>query len=119
MDGLTGHVDLLSKLLDAANLRHNVIAQNVANVNTPGYRRLDVSFEDALARALGSQGEAKALAIKPEVVEGTPDVERPDGNTVDMDAEMGRLSKNTLLYRVFAQVLAGELATMRSAIAGR
>ena len=43
-------IDVLSRVLDTAALRHRVIAQNVANVNTPGYRRLEVTFEDELAK---------------------------------------------------------------------
>ena len=45
--------DILAQLLDVSELRHRVLSQNIANVNTPGYHRLDVSFEDALARLAG------------------------------------------------------------------
>ena len=49
-------LNLLSHVLGAAGLRHRVIAQNIANVNTPGYRRLEVTFEEDLARALQTPG---------------------------------------------------------------
>lgn len=111
---------MLSKLLDVASLRHRVIAQNVANVNTPDYRQQEVVFEDAFARALGREGDAIAAAvgIQPKVIEGTGAAERWDGNNVDIDVEMGQLTKNTLLFRTFAQILTAELATMRTAISG-
>jgi flagellar basal-body rod protein FlgB len=117
MRGTDPQMDLLARLLDAADLRHRVIANNVANVNTPGYRRQEVRFEEALSEALAKGGEA--TSVRPQVVEAAGDVGRADGNTVDIDAEMARLSTNSLLYRLFAQVLTGQLATMRSAITGK
>lgn len=111
--------DLLNRLLDTAGLRQRVIAQNVANVNTPGYHRLDVSFEDTLARELQSNSEATGVNAQPRVIEAVGGVARADGNNVDIDAEMGQLSKNTLLYNACTQILASRIAAMRSAIAGR
>ena len=112
--------DLLAQLLDVATMRHRVIAQNVANVNTPGYRRMDVSFEDALARQLTSVGGQIDLSgIKPEIVQAPGGFDRLDGNNVDIDSEMGRLQKNTLLFGVYSQVLAAKMAAMRAAITGR
>src|SRR4029079_13125873 len=66
MDLTSYGIGLLSQTLDAAALRHRVIAQNVANVNTPGYRRLEVSFEADLARALANPGPG--AAVRPRVV---------------------------------------------------
>ncbi len=117
MDVKSSQIGLLSKLLDVANIRHRVISQNVANVNTPGYHRLDVSFEEAFLKRLGK--DAKAGSVEPKVLEATGGPERGDGNNVDMDAELGRLSKNALMHNVYTQLLAGNIATMRSAITGR
>lgn len=103
-------VDHLQTLLDAGSLRHKVIAQNVANVNTPGYKRLEVKFADELGRATGD--------AKPQVVEGVGP-ERVDGNTVDIDREMNDLTKNALLYQAVMQVLANRMSALRSAVAGR
>jgi flagellar basal-body rod protein FlgB len=119
MDAITPQMDLLSKLLDVAELRHRVIAQNVANVNTPGYRRQEVAFEDALGDVLKQGNDHGAKGIQARIVEAAGDAARADGNTVDIDDEMGRLDKNTLLYRMFAQILTNKLATMRSAITGQ
>jgi flagellar basal-body rod protein FlgB len=118
MYGKIDQVDLLSKLLDVTSVRHRVIANNVANINTPGFHRVEVNFEDALAQALTGRSEGKALKIQPQLVQPTGDPERVDGNNVDIDAEMGKLEQNTLLYKVYAQVLAGQIASMRSAISG-
>ena len=108
--------DLLSQMLDASSLRHRVIAQNIANVNTPGYKRLEVAFEEELGKLLG-RGSAASGAM-PTVHEGDG-VERVDGNTVDIDREVGDLNKNGLLYQAAAQILASRFGSLRAAISGR
>jgi flagellar basal-body rod protein FlgB len=116
MDTTWTGAGVLAQVLDASALRHRVIAQNVANINTPGYRRLAVQFESDLARALNAS--ASTRAVKPQVVVADGP-ERVDGNTVDIDQEMNDLSRNALLYEAASQVLATRLAMMRSAITGR
>ncbi len=111
--------DLLARSLDLASLRHRVIAQNVANVNTPGYHRLEIAFEDALARQLAQKEGTPTARLQPKLMERDDEPERLDGNNVDIDAEMGRLSKNSLLFNAYTQILANKLAAMRSAITGR
>ena|SRR5436190_334123 len=113
------HNDLLVRLLDVAGLRHRTLAQNVANVNSPGYRRLDVRFEELIDQSLARGDVAGALHAREQVIEAGGGAERADGNNVDIDLEMGQLSKNTVLYRTFAQILGARLAMMRSAITGR
>lgn len=100
-------------------MRHQVIAQNVANVNTPGYHRREVSFEVALDHVGGKQAAAAIMKATPQVVEDAGGRMRADGNNVDIDVEMGQLTKNTLLYNACAQLLANRLAAMRSAITGQ
>lgn len=114
MPSVSGN-SVLAQVLNASALRHRVIAQNVANVNTPGYKRLEVAFEADLAKAIASPGQP---AAKPEVVVGDGP-ERADGNTVDIDREMNDLTKNALLYQAAAQILSARLAQQRAAIAGR
>ncbi len=118
MNGTSSQVDLLARFLDVASLRHRAIAQNIANVNTPGYTRVDVSFDRALERAL-ARGEPAALTkATGRVVEDASGPERADGNNVDINTEMGQLDRNTLIYRTFAQVLAFRLATLRAVVTG-
>jgi flagellar basal-body rod protein FlgB len=111
--------NLLARMLDLASLRHRVIAQNVANVNTPGYHRRDIAFEDAITRQLVHHEGTSAAKVEPKLIEHNDEPERLDGNNIDIDAEMGRLSKNSLLFNAYAQLLAGQIASMRSAITGR
>ncbi len=119
MNVTVSQFDLLNKLLDASELRHRVISQNVANVNTPGYHRLAVSFEEELADRLRSAGDVNIDGMTPSVYEEQGLIVRADGNNVDIDKEMGQLNKNALLYQTYAQVLASRLSMMRSAITGR
>ena len=113
----TDRIQLLARLLDVAALRQDVIAQNVANVNTPGYSTMGVSFEDALKESLNSG--ARGPLASPEVAPATGGTPRADGNNVDIDLEMARLQKNAIYFEVYAQMLANDLAQMRSAIRGQ
>jgi len=115
----TSQTAILARLLDAASLRNEVIAHNVANVNTPGHQCLTVQFEDAFAQALSSGDSTRALHVTPEVIPGGGGTTRADGNNVDIDMEMNRLAKNSLLYEFCAQVMAVQIAQQRSAIQGR
>jgi flagellar basal-body rod protein FlgB len=114
----TPRIQLLSRLLDVAAMRQNVIAQNVANVNTPGFKALEVSFEDALKTAMTSDSGSQALNVKPEVVPSAGGMSRTDGNNVDIDREMARLQKNNIYFQMYSQMMANELAEFRAAIKG-
>jgi flagellar basal-body rod protein FlgB len=109
-------IDVLRRVMDAAALRHKVIAQNVANVNTPGYRRLAVEFEDEMGKALEAGTPVSEVTPTVVVADGP---ERVDGNTVDLDREMGDLTKNGLLFQAAAQIAASRMASLKAAVAGR
>jgi flagellar basal-body rod protein FlgB len=111
--------DLLAKLVDVTTLRHKVLSQNVANVNTPGYRKLSVSFDETLAEHLDRHGSCGVSKLQPEIVEDDSTPGRLDGNNVDIDREMMRLSKNTLLNNTFLQIIATKTAIMRRAVNGQ
>ena len=114
-------VDLFGKLLDATALRQRVLGQNIANVNTPHYQRQEVAFEEQLRAALteGTWSAQKLDGLQPEVRPTLGLTARSDGNNVDIDLEMGRLTKNELLYETYTQILSHKLSTMRSAITGQ
>jgi flagellar basal-body rod protein FlgB len=112
MVGKSPQIDLLARVLDVAGLRHAVIAHNLANVNTPGFRRLEVSFDDEMTRL--SAGKLGA----PKIVESSDGTARGDGNTVDTDVEVGHLNRNSVLTAAATQILALKLGQLRSAITG-
>jgi len=118
MDTTIPMQNVLSQIMDASALRHRVISQNVANVNTPGYRRLEVQFEDEFAKALVAADGGAPSHVSPKVVLGEGP-ERVDGNNVDIDVEMNLMAKNALLYEAATQILASRVSSMRSAITGQ
>ncbi|HEV2813325.1 MAG TPA: flagellar basal body rod protein FlgB [Solirubrobacteraceae bacterium] len=94
----------LERAIQGSAVRHEALAENIANVNTPGYRRQDVDFHSALQAAM--PGGAAAIAATP--IEASVDSAapmRPDGNSVDIDAEAANLAQNALEYEALAQVL--------------
>lgn len=109
----------LQKLLDAAALRHRVIANNLANVNTPGYRRRVVSFDDHLARALTTGDLAALRGWKPAVVASGDPALRADGNNVSLERELADLMKNTLVYNACTRLLTARIEAYRAAITGQ
>jgi flagellar basal-body rod protein FlgB len=111
--------DLLSRLLDVTAMRHQVIGQNVANVNTPGFRQQELEFEDSLKALLEGNrlDELGSLEAEITTTEGLP--ERSDGNNVDIDLEMSKANKNALLYEAYTQILFAKLGMVRSAINGQ
>jgi flagellar basal-body rod protein FlgB len=121
---------VLEHALGAAALRHKVIANNIANVNTPGFKKSDVVFEDKLAEAMA--GKRLPLArthaghlpgrpgdpFTPTVVTDTTTSLRTDGNNVDIDAEMANVAKNTLYYEAVASQLARYFNNLKAVIRG-
>lgn len=101
--------------MDVAALRHQVIANNIANVDTPYFKASDVSFEEKLRAALssGDAGTAELAEARPAVYRIPATRFRIDGNTVDIDWETVKLSQNTGRYNAQAAVLRRRLAMWR------
>lgn len=117
--GIDKSATLLEKMLDVSSVKHKVIANNIANVNTPGYKKMDVSFADQLEKALNESSVNKFDALQPKIViskEDTSETVRNDGNNVDMDKEVSSLVKNTLSYNIYTQLLSKKFEGIKSAI---
>jgi len=110
---------VLQKVLDTATLRHKVIANNIANVNTPGYHRREVCFQDELARLAATGDGERLAAARPEVLESHEGPFRADGNNVNVERELADLMKNALVYRTCTQLLSSRIAGYRAAISGQ
>lgn len=99
---MLGNTDLLTKALDASWLKGEMISNNIANADTPNYKRKDVAFEAYLQQALDSNGkidEDKLSNIKTTVYQDNSNLSyRLDGNNVDIDTEMGYLAQNQIQY---------------------
>ncbi len=102
----------LSKALDALSLRHEVISDNIANANTPGFKARSVQFEDELKAAI-SRGDPDSARIR--VLEDRLEV-RPDGSSVDIDLEMARLSETALVYDALTRLVSERFELLKNAI---
>jgi flagellar basal-body rod protein FlgB len=110
------------KMLDVTLLRHEAIASNLANVETPNYKRLDVSpsFEAELRQAVASQDATGIASLQPSLTVDTSAISgRADGNTVQLETEMLKLNQNTVENALETQLVSGSLAQLRMAITGR
>jgi len=129
--GLRGfaHLDeVLRHALNAQALRQQVAAHNIANVNTPGFRRQSVRFEDQLHQALrrpalsGRTTHPRHLPIgpsnlvEPRIVTERSTSMRNDGNNVDIEREMAVLAASETQYAALVQVVSARYRMVRSAI---
>jgi flagellar basal-body rod protein FlgB len=115
-----GLFDLTQQVLDramsGAALRQSVLADNLANANTPGFKRSDVDFQGALAQALGNGSSVADVSFSP--VQDTTTTARADGNNVDVDAEMANLSQNSVGYQALVAIDHTRLAELQNVIGG-
>ena len=133
MDGMFDtQITLLHKALDLRSQRHNVLASNVANVETPGYKARDLVFENALADALLARTPGPLTVTDPRHMDGrirTPlELVQPkeirsgnpvgslDGNTVDLEREMVKLAENQIGYHFLTQLISRKFLTLREVI---
>jgi flagellar basal-body rod protein FlgB len=110
------------KMLDATVLRHEAIASNLANIETPNYKRLDVSpsFESQLQQAITTQDPQQIAAAQPELAVDTQAVSgRGDGNTVLLETEMMKLNQNMIEHTLETQLVSNSLQKLRTAITGQ
>jgi len=110
------------KMLDVTLLRQQAIASNLANIETPNYKRLDVapSFEAQLRQAVAGQDPAEIASMQPELAVDTGAVSgRSDGNTVQLETEMLKLNQNTVESALETQLVSYSLARLRLAITGK
>jgi flagellar basal-body rod protein FlgB len=109
----------LDLALGAAGKRQEVLANNIANVNTPGYKRLDVDFDGVLAQAVDQAraGDSSALdALRPGVSNDRSVAVRADGSSVDIDQEMAHLAENNIRYNALVQLAQKRLEGLKYAI---
>ncbi|MBI3818432.1 MAG: flagellar biosynthesis protein FlgB [Planctomycetes bacterium] len=110
--GIGSGFDHLERAMEVAMTRHRVIQTNIANANTPGYRRKEVQFE-SLLREAGNSNDT--LAVEPKIVEDTTPG-RSDGNNVLFDREYADLEKNRLQFEAMAEIINSQFQGIRMAI---
>jgi flagellar basal-body rod protein FlgB len=109
-------VGLLEAGIRAEELRQRTIAGNIANIETPGYHRLEVRFEELLAKAMKSSHTPDAVQLEPEVFEPACTPVKSNGNDVDMEMEIGEMLKNSSRQTAFVRILRKKFAQIESAI---
>jgi flagellar basal-body rod protein FlgB len=131
LDKLTGRTGIMEKALDAAWLRNEVIDANLANSDTPGYKRKVVAFEEYLNDAMKTStikgfktderhipiGKKDFGEVDTKVTEDNSSTSvRLDGNNVDVEVEMAAMAKNTIKYVTISQSLSDELRRLKTVI---
>ena len=114
----TGIIDLLESGIKAETLRQKAISNNVANLQTPGYRRLGVKFEQMLSKAIES-GDVENVnldELKAELYQPKNTAVSPNGNDVNLETEVGDMVKNSIRYRAFIKLLSKKYAQIDTAI---
>jgi flagellar basal-body rod protein FlgB len=127
-------VDTLSNAISGADLEQDAIAENLANANTPGYRKQSVSFKDALVAAEGEPtsddlgmvtddsrqfalgAQAAPVPFDPQTEVDTTDKMRVDGSNVDIDQESAQLAQNSGYSQTMSQLLQVQFMRLREAI---
>lgn len=110
------------KTLDVVALRQEAIASNIANLETPGYKRMDIAptFQAEMDRATAAGNVPQLAALKPTLaVDPTALPNGRDGNTVSLERELMLMSQNTLTNALETQLVAGTFSKLRMAITGR
>lgn len=114
IDKLQGSLDLQGEALVLRARRQQVLAGNIANADTPGYRAVDFDFARALESATRRPGTVPQVRLTP-LAAVQP---AADGNSVDMDAERARFADNAVRYEAALRALNGQIRTLLDAIKG-
>jgi flagellar basal-body rod protein FlgB len=110
------------KTLDAVAVRQEAIASNIANLETPGYKRVDLapSFRTELDRAVASGDPQQLASLKPSLAVDTNAVAMSqDGNTVNLENEMVQLNQNAMVHTLETQMVSTMLMRLKMAITGK
>lgn len=122
-------VNLFKKSLDASWMKNTAITKNIANINTPGYKREVVEFDSVLKNYLDSNSSKMAVTnekhigiansvtgLDPKVTKEVDTSFRIDENNVNIDVEMTEFSKNIIKYNAMTQQVTSQLKRIRLAI---
>lgn len=121
--GAFDYINVLDKASDAAWKRNELIADNLANADTPGYKRKDINFEDTLKEAMGASrftstdDKVKSLRnqeLNPQVYTDSPAYSyRTDGNNVDPETENVYLAENQIRYNGLQTSISQEFKNLK------
>ncbi len=116
MSRISDIVEVLEAGLRAESLRQKAIANNIANLQTPKYRSIDVKFEQLLAKALDSPGTVELSEIEAQIYQPKQTPVKSNGNDVSMETEVGKMIKNTLRHKAYVRLIRKKYSQMELAI---
>lgn len=119
MDFYGKNFDVMAKLLDMTSIKNKVIANNIANVNTPGYRKLDFFFHDELAKAVKSNEIGNIRNVEGNLMLSEDKSTRKDGNNVDIDKELIEFYKSIDRHKFGIEIVSRKFKGLITAIRGR
>lgn len=122
-----GIIPVLERSLDIRTLRHNVIASNIANEETPGYKAKDINFQKELDKSVSAGGiqlyntqnnhfSGKNPSNGIEVIARQENAAGLDNNSVSLEGEMVKMAENTMMYNADMTILAKRFRSLREAI---
>lgn len=131
-NGIFSGIAVAEKAMDLRSQRHNLIASNIANIDTPNYKAFDLVIEEAMEKAAGAGRGVELTRTQPGHIPTRGGIEasraagvevlsatvRKDNNSVSVDKEMTALAENNLLYNALAQIVAKKFEGLRSVIQG-
>ncbi len=133
MNAIAQNVAVYSQAMDLRTRRHQVLASNIANADTPHYKARDFDFSQAMQNALGGRLNAGGIDMVRTAtahLAGSGNAGGPaqlqyrqetqsavDGNTVDMDVERAQIADNAMQYQILTQLIGDKFKGLRSALA--
>ena len=129
----SSNFNYLPRAMTAANIRQEIIANNIANVNTPNFRKSNVEFEELLAREIYGEEDDRKLKLErthdkhlpfvplefraePTINQDNSTIMRVDDNNVDIDIEMATLAKNQIYYNALVTEFGGHVSKLKAAV---
>jgi flagellar basal-body rod protein FlgB len=109
-------IELINAGIKAQTLRQKAVANNIANLETPGYRRIGVKFEELLAKCLRSNEDFDLSDIEAELYRPKNTPVKSNGNDVNLEAEIGQMIKDTLRYKAYIRLLGKKYSQIDQAI---
>lgn len=119
-------LNVLQKGLEASSMRQQVLANNVSNIDTPGFKRSDVDFQTVLGTVLGDKSGALSMKLTDQkhilgitnvggsgIVTEQSTTLRSDGNNIDVDTEMTNVAENGLYYNSLTSAISSQLGLLR------
>ncbi len=131
MSSIEQHLSVLSQAMNLRTQRHQVLASNIANADTPNYKARDFNFDAAMKNAMAGRQQAGGIGLDRTAaghiaggnLAGLANLQyrketqsAVDGNTVDMDVERSQIAENAMQYQILTQLISEKFKGIRSAL---